>query len=247
MLIIPAIDLKEGKCVRLEQGEKQKETIFSLHPPEVARKWEGLGAKMLHLIDLDGAFSGSPKNKEVIKEIRKEIRIPIQLGGGIRTLENIEHYLSLGINRVIIGTSAYKQTGFLSEACLKFPDQIVVGIDARNGKVAIKGWTEQTELSAIALAKQSEKEGVAAIIYTDIQRDGMLTGINLPATQMLAQAVSIPVIASGGVATTEDIKGLLPLAKNGVKGVIIGRALYEGKIDLTEAIRVAKENENGWL
>jgi len=240
MLIIPAIDLKNGKCVRLEQGKMEQETIFSQDPPAVAQKWEALGAEMLHLVDLDGAFAGSPKNKPVIEKIVHAIRIPVELGGGIRTLESIEEYLNLGINRVIVGTVVYQQKNFLPEACAKFPGHIVVGIDARNGKVAIQGWAEQTDLSAIELAKKSEQEGATAIIYTDIQRDGMLTGINLDATRILAQAVSIPVIASGGVATIEDIKNLLPLAKEGITGVIIGRALYKGTINLTEALCVAK-------
>ena len=242
MLIIPAIDLKNGECVRLEQGELERTTVFSHYPPEVAQKWEALGAEMLHLIDLDGAFAGTPQNKAVVKEIRQATRIPVQVGGGIRTIESIEEYLNLGINRVILGTAVYQQKNLLSEACARFPDQIVVGIDARNGKVAIKGWAEQTDLSAVQLAKHSAKQGVAALIYTDIQRDGMLTGINLEATRLLARSVSIPVIASGGVATIEDIKNLLPLTKDGIKGVIIGRALYKGTIDLKEALRVVKRN-----
>jgi len=240
MIIIPAIDLKNGKCVRLEQGKMEQETVFSHDPPAVARKWEAMGAEMLHLVDLDGAFVGSPQNKLVIEKIVHTIHIPVELGGGIRTLKNIEEYLNMGVNRVILGTVVYQQKNILSEACAKFPGRIVVGIDARNGKVAIQGWAEQTELSAIELAKKSEHEGATAIIYTDIQRDGMLTGINLDATRILAQAVSIPVIASGGVATIEDIKNLLPLTKEGVTGVIIGRALYKGTIDLTEALSVAK-------
>ncbi|MBW1678889.1 MAG: 1-(5-phosphoribosyl)-5-[(5-phosphoribosylamino)methylideneamino]imidazole-4-carboxamide isomerase [Deltaproteobacteria bacterium] len=241
MLIIPAIDLKNGKCVRLEQGEMRKETVFSHHPPEIARNWEALGAEMLHLVDLDGAFSGAPQNKEVIQEIRQAINIPIQLGGGIRTLKTIDLYLKMGIDRVILGTIAYQHKKFLSEACSIFPSQIVVGIDARDGKVAIKGWAEQTHLSAIDLARRCEKEGVAAIIYTDIKRDGMLTGVNLSATRMVAQTVSIPVIASGGVATLKDIVNIMPLAEDGVMGVITGRALYEGTIDLAEALQVVKK------
>lgn len=242
MLIIPAIDLKRGKCVRLEQGEMERETVFSHHPPEIASKWEGLGAELLHIVDLDGAFSGTPRNKEVIKEMRQAIHIPMQLGGGIRDLDVIEQYLAMGINRVILGTAAYQQEQLLSEACLKFPGQILVGIDARNGKVAIKGWAEQTDLAAVALAHRCEREGVAAIVYTDIQRDGMLTGVNVSATRALAQEISIPVIASGGVAKLEDIIELMPLAQEGVVGVIIGRALYTGKIDLEEAIGLAKKS-----
>jgi phosphoribosylformimino-5-aminoimidazole carboxamide ribotide isomerase len=241
MLIIPAIDLKDGRCVRLQQGELQRETVFSHNPPEMAQNWEQLGGEFLHIVDLDGAFSGIPRNKGVIEEIRRAIQIPIQLGGGIRDLETIEQYLVLGVNRVIIGTAAYQEEGFISEACARFPGQIVVGIDARNGSVAIKGWAEQTDLSALTLARRCEQAGVAAIVYTDIQRDGMLTGINLAATQALAREISIPVIASGGVAKMEDIVGLMPLAQDGVVGVIVGRALYEGTIDLREAIRVAKK------
>lgn len=242
MLIIPAVDLKDGKCVRLEQGEVQRETVFSHHPAEIAKRWERLGGELLHIVDLDGAFAGSPRNKEVIEEIRQEIRIPIQLGGGIRELDVIEQYLALGINRVIIGTAAYQREEFVSEACGRFPGQILVGIDARNGNVAIKGWAEQTDLTAVALAHRCEHAGAAAIVYTDIQRDGMLRGINLAATKALARELSIPVIASGGVANMEDITALIPLAREGVVGVIVGRALYEGKLDLSEAIRAAKEN-----
>lgn len=242
MLIIPAIDLKDGKCVRLEQGELQRETVFSHSPPEIAKNWERLGGELLHIVDLDGAFAGIPRNKEVIEEIRQAIHIPIQLGGGIRDLGVIEQYLAMGINRVIIGTAAYQREEFVSEACSRFPAQILVGIDARNGNVAIKGWAEQTELSAVALARRCERAGVAAIVYTDIQRDGMLTGINLAATKALAQEISIPVIASGGVANMEDILGLMPLAPEGVVGVIVGRALYEGKIDLSEAIEAVRRN-----
>jgi phosphoribosylformimino-5-aminoimidazole carboxamide ribotide isomerase len=241
VLIIPAIDLKNGKCVRLKQGEKQAETVFSHYPPVIASKWESLGAQILHLIDLDGAFSGIPQNKEVIQEIRKAIGIPIQLGGGIRTIQAVEAYLTIGINRVILGTAAYQEKGFLAEACSKFPGRIMVGIDAREGQVAVKGWAEQTDFPAIALARRCEQEGATAVIYTDILRDGMLSGINLHHTREIAQAVSIPVIASGGVATTEDIRNLIPLAHDGVAGVIIGRALYEGTVDLTEALRIARE------
>lgn len=239
MLVIPAVDLKQGKCVRLQQGEMDRETVFSLNPAETAHAWESLGAEMLHVVDLDGAFSGSPENLTVVKEIRETIRIPIELGGGIRTLETIETCLSLGINRVILGTIAYQEPDFLQQACRAFPGKVAVGIDARNGNVAIKGWAEQTSLSAVELAQRCEHVGVAAIIYTDISRDGMLTGVNITATQRLAQAVSTPVIASGGVATLDDIRKLVPLAKDGVAGVIIGRALYAGTVSLKEAILAA--------
>jgi phosphoribosylformimino-5-aminoimidazole carboxamide ribotide isomerase len=240
MIIIPAIDLKDGKCVRLQQGEMDKETVFSTNPPEMAVQWEALGAEMLHLVDLNGAFSGSPENRSVVEQIRKAIQIPIELGGGIRSLETIEAYVSLGINRVILGTIACENPDFLTEACTRFPGRIAVGIDARNGNVAIKGWAEQTELSALELARRCQKKGVTAIIYTDITRDGMLTGVNAAATQELAQAVSIPVIASGGVATIDDIQKLLPLGRDGVEGVIVGRALYAGTISLKEAISLTK-------
>ena len=241
MIIIPAIDLKDGKCVRLQQGEMDKDTVFSDKPPEMARKWESLGAQMLHLIDLNGAFSGIPENLAVIQKIRRAITIPIQLGGGIRTLETIETYLSLGIDRIILGTIAYQDSDFLKRACFTFPGRIAVGIDARNGKVAIKGWAEQTELSALDLARRCEEIGVIAIIYTDITRDGMLTGVNAEATRALAQAISIPVIASGGVATIDDIRKLLPLVADGIEGVIIGRALYAGTVKLDEALRLTNE------
>lgn len=239
--IIPAIDLKNGKCVRLRQGEMDKTTVFSGSPPTIARQWQSLGAQMLHLIDLDGAFAGTPRNKTVIREVREAIHIPIQLGGGIRSIDTIAEYLTMGIDRVILGTAAYDNRRLLSESCSRFPGRIVVGIDARNGKVAVKGWAEQTPLSANDLARLSEMEGASAIIYTDITRDGMLTGINLRATQQVAQAVSVPVIASGGVATLQDVLEIIPLVKEGVKGVIIGRALYEGTIDLTKALQAVKD------
>ena len=242
MLIIPAIDLRNGNCVRLKQGAKGEETVFSHQPQEIARKWESLGAQRLHLIDLDGAFSGVPTNKAVIQEIRKEITIPIQLGGGIRSLATIEAYISMGINWMILGTVALEGEDFLSQACSHHPGQIMVGIDARDGKVAIKGWAEQTAFSAIDLARRCEHAGVNAIIYTDIQRDGMLAGVNIASTREVAQAVSIPVIASGGVATIEDIRKLMPLSRDGVAGVVIGRALYEETIDLKEAMQVGKGN-----
>ena len=243
--IIPAIDLKGGKCVRLEQGRIDRETVFSSDPTAVACQWEELGAELIHLVDLDGAFAGIPKNKEVIKAIRAIVRIPLQLGGGIRELKVIEEYLNLGINRIILGTAIYQSKNLLKEACARFPGQILAGIDARNGKIAIKGWSEQTELSVITLAKECAEQGAGAIIYTDILRDGMLSGINLEATQKLARSVSIPVIASGGVAKIADIKNILPLTKDGVTGVIIGRALYEGTIDFKEALKVAREEYVG--
>ncbi|HNR11898.1 MAG TPA: 1-(5-phosphoribosyl)-5-[(5-phosphoribosylamino)methylideneamino]imidazole-4-carboxamide isomerase [Thermodesulfobacteriota bacterium] len=243
MLIIPAIDLKNGNCVRLEQGLMERETVFSSHPSEMAQKWENLGAGMLHLVDLDGAFSGNPQNREAIASIRQAIRIPIELGGGIRDLDTIEAYVLLGINRVILGTVAYQNPDFVKAACSAFPGHIAVGIDARNGMVAVKGWAEQTDQRALDLAQRLEQAGVAAIIYTDISRDGMLTGVNVKATQELARTISVPVIASGGVASLDDILRLLPLAKDRVQGVIIGRALYAGTIRLEEALQLAGEGK----
>lgn len=240
MVIIPAIDLKEGKCVRLEQGELARETVFSLHPARVAEQWKSQGAEWLHLVDLDGAFAGEPKNKEAVREIRAAVDLFLELGGGIRTLAAIEEYLALGIDRAIIGTAAYEQSDFIAQACRAFPGHIAVGIDARGGNVAIKGWAEQTPMAAVDLARRCEQHGVAALIYTDIHRDGMLTGVNVPATQAFAQAVSIPVIASGGVASIEDVVRLRPLERDGVAGVIVGKALYAGTMDLSEAIRAAR-------
>jgi phosphoribosylformimino-5-aminoimidazole carboxamide ribotide isomerase len=240
MLIIPAIDLKEGRCVRLEQGEMERETVFSLHPARVAEQWKSQGAERLHLVDLDGAFAGQPKNKEAVREIRAAVDLPLELGGGIRTLAVIEEYLTLGVDQVIIGTAAYTPGDFLAHACRVFPGRVAVGIDARHGNVAIKGWAEQTQMSAVDLAKRCEQDGVTTLIYTDIHRDGMLTGVNISATRAFAQAVSIPVIASGGVVSVEDVVKLRPLEKDGVAGVIIGKALYAGTIDLSEAIRAAR-------
>lgn len=240
MLIIPAIDLKEGRCVRLEQGEMTRETVFSLHPARVAEKWKSQGAEWLHLVDLDGAFAGEPKNKEAVRGIRAAVDLRLELGGGIRTLAAIEDYLALGIDRAIIGTAAYEQGDFVAQACRAFPGHIAVGIDARNGNVAIKGWAEQTPMPAADLARRCEDHGVTALIYTDIYRDGMLTGVNVQATQVFARAVSVPVIASGGVASIEDVVRLRPLEGDGVVGAIVGKALYAGTIDLAEAIRLAQ-------
>lgn len=240
MLIIPAIDLKAGKCVRLEQGEMARETVFSLHPARIAEQWNSQGAQWLHLVDLDGAFAGEPKNKEAVRDIRASVDLRLELGGGLRTLAAIEGYLRLGIDRVIIGTAAYEQGDFVAQACRAFPGRIAVGIDARDGNVAIKGWAEQTSMPAVELARRCEDQGVTALIYTDIVRDGMLTGVNISATQAFARAVSVPVIASGGVASIEDVVRLKPLEEDGVVGAIVGKALYAGTIDLAEAIRTAQ-------
>ncbi len=240
MIVIPAIDLKEGNCVRLEQGEMNRDTVFSDNPAEQALKWQEAGAELLHLVDLDGAFAGVPKNKDAIEAIIKAIDIPAQLGGGIRDIATIEAYLSLGLSRVIIGTAAQRNPELVIEACQKFPGQIVVGIDAKNGMVAVQGWAELTDISAVDLARKFEDCGVAAIIYTDISRDGMMGGPNLEATKALAEAISIPVIASGGVSSLKDIENLMAIEASGVTGAITGKAIYTGAINLREAIDLTK-------
>lgn len=236
MIIIPAIDLKNGKCVRLLQGRMDAETIFSNDPAAMALKWAGEGARLIHLVDLDGAIDKQPRNLSAIRAIMAAIQIPVQVGGGIRNMDTIKMYLDLGVERVIIGTEAIRNPQLVGRACAQYPHKIVVGIDARNGRVAIEGWTETTTTTAVELAKQFEDVGVAAINFTDIHRDGMHTGPNIEATKNLAESVSIPIIASGGVSTLEDIRNLLPLTPFGVTGVITGRALYEGTLQLKEAI-----------
>ena len=240
MLIIPAIDLKDGKCVRLQQGRKEDQTIFAENPAAVAQKWAGGGAELIHVIDLDGAFEKTPKHIGAVKEIVESVDTPIQLGGGIRNEQTVEMYLQMGVKRVIIGTEAIRRPEFVKRICKRFPDQIIVGIDARKGYVAVDGWTRTTQVKAVELAQQFEDCGVAAINFTDIHRDGMQTGPNIEATRNLAEAVSVPVVASGGVANIEDIKNLLPLQSVGVVGIITGKALYTGALDLKEAIAVAK-------
>ena len=240
MLVIPAIDIKDGRCVRLLQGQMSKETVYSDVPEEMALQWFKKGAEKLHLVDLDGAIEGVPVNGEVIGEITKTVPIPIELGGGIRNLETVEAYLNLGIHQVILGTAAYKNPEFATLACQRFPGRIILAIDARKGFVAVEGWTEQTRVTPAELAKDYEKAGISAIIYTDIQRDGMRTGPNVEATRALAQAVEVPVIASGGISDMDDIKQLLTLARWGVTGMITGKAIYEGTLDLEEAVKLAK-------
>ncbi len=240
MIVIPAIDLKEGNCVRLEQGLMDKDTVFNDNPAAQARLWQDQGAELLHIVDLDGAFAGQPKNRGAIEAILKAITIPAQLGGGIRDIATIEAYLSLGLSRVIIGTAAQRNPELVREACAKFPGQIVVGIDAKNGMVAVQGWAELTDITAVDLAKRFEGFGVSAVIYTDISRDGMLQGPNLEATKALAEAVSIPVIASGGVSSLKDIVNLMAIEASGVTGVITGKAVYTGAIKLNEAIALTK-------
>lgn len=236
MLIIPAIDLKDGKCVRLLQGKADALTEYSDNPVEVARRWESLGARLIHIVDLDGAFTGNQKNLESIKEIRKAVTVDIEVGGGIRDIERIEMLLGLGINRVILGTVAAKRPELVREACKRFPQRIIAGIDARDGRVAIKGWVETTDIKATELALRMQEYGVWGIIYTDISRDGMLSGPNIDAMREMVNAVHIPVIASGGVSSIDDIKRLKEI--KGLYGVITGKALYSGAIDLREAINI---------
>ena len=241
MLVIPAIDIRGGRCVRLLQGQMTKETVYSEFPEEMALKWHEKGAEKLHIVDLDGAVEGIPVNGEAIARITRAVPIPVELGGGIRSLKTVEAYLELGIRQVILGTSALKDPDFAATACQRFPDRIILGIDARAGRVAIEGWTEQTRVTPLDLAKRYEEAGISAIIYTDIQRDGMRTGPNVEATKDLARSVRVPVIASGGISDLQDIKKILPLAQWGVTGMITGKALYEGTLDLAEAVQVAKE------
>lgn len=240
MLILPAIDLKNGRCVRLQQGEMERETLFSDHPEEVAVRWESLGAELLHIVDLDGAVAGRPHNEAAIKRILQSVSVPLELGGGIRNLDTVERYLSLGVKRVVLGTIAHKQPSLLEAACKMFPGRIVVGIDARDGMVAVEGWKETTAMQAADLAKTIADKGVEAIIFTDIKRDGMMSGPNIESTRALAAATDIPVIASGGVTTLDHIRELLRLESCGVKGIIVGRALYEGSINLKEALGLVR-------
>ncbi len=237
MLLIPAIDLKDGKCVRLQQGDMQASTTFGEDPAAMARRWLDAGARQLHLVDLNGAFAGKPFNESAIKAILREVgdEVPVQLGGGIRDLDTIERLLDDGLSFVIIGTAAVKNPGFLKEACIAFGGHIIVGLDARDGKVATDGWSKLTGHEVVDLAKKFEDYGVESIIYTDIGRDGMLTGINIEATVALARAVSIPVIASGGLSNMADIDNLCAVEAEGVAGVICGRSIYTGALDFAQA------------
>lgn len=239
MIIIPAIDLKDGKCVRLLQGKKDEVTVYSDNPAEMAKKWVDMGARLLHVVDLDGAFSGEQKNFERIREIRKAIQIPIQLGGGIRDIAKMEQLADIGVDRMILGTSAAKDPDMVARACKKFESRVLVGIDARDGKVAVKGWVEVTELDAIKFAKDMESAGAAGIIYTDISRDGMMTGPNIDAMAKMVKSVKIPVIASGGVSKLEDVENLMQIKD--IWGAITGKALYSGAMDLKSAIALTME------
>jgi phosphoribosylformimino-5-aminoimidazole carboxamide ribotide isomerase len=241
MLIIPAIDLKDGRCVRLEQGDMATATVFSDDPGKTAAHWAGLGARRLHVVDLNGAFAGKPVNSSAIKAVIAAVDpdVPVQVGGGIRDLDTIERYLDEGVSYVIIGTAAVKNPGFLHEACDAFPGHIIVGLDARAGKVATDGWSKLTGHDVVDLAKRFQDYGVEAVIHTDIGRDGMLKGVNVEATLKLAQALTIPVIASGGITNLEDVKLLCAVESEGIVGAITGRAIYEGRLDFAAAQKLA--------
>jgi phosphoribosylformimino-5-aminoimidazole carboxamide ribotide isomerase len=247
MLLIPAIDLKDGHCVRLKQGDMDQSTTFSEDPEVMARKWVDKGARRLHLVDLNGAFAGHPKNEQAIRKILKEVgsEVDVQLGGGIRDLDTIERYLDAGLRFVIIGTAAVKNPGFLQDACTAFGGHIIVGLDAKDGKVATDGWSKLTRHEVVDLGKKFEDYGVESIIYTDIGRDGMLSGINIEATVKLAQALTIPVIASGGLSSMADIERLCAVESEGIEGVICGRAIYTGDLDFEAAQIRADELNSG--
>jgi len=241
MLLIPAIDLKDGKCVRLRQGRMEDNTVFSDDPVAVAGRWVAAGAKRLHLVDLDGAFAGVPRNGEIIHAIREAYPdIQIQVGGGIRDEETIQGYLNAGVDYVIIGTKAVSEPHFISDIAAEFPNRIIVGLDAKDGKVAIDGWSKLSHHDVIDLAQRFENDGVEAIVYTDINRDGMMGGVNIEATARLARAIQIPVIASGGITNLADIHALRQIVADGVAGAITGRAIYEGTLDFEEARRLAE-------
>ena len=241
MIIYPAIDIRGGRCVRLTEGRFDAETVFADDPAEMALKWAGLGAEFLHLVDLDGALAGEGKNVPVIERILQSVSIPVQLGGGIRNLETIEKLLSLGVTRIILGSAAVKNPQLVEEACKKYPGHIAVGIDAKNGDVAIEGWGKGSGVAATELAKKMAAYGVETIIYTDISRDGMLSGVNVEATAALARVCGVPIIASGGVASLEDIRRVKAVESDGVQGCIIGKAIYTGAVDLKAALALAKE------
>ena len=242
MLLIPAIDLKDGKCVRLRQGRMDDATVFSDDPLEVAQRWVDAGARRLHIVDLNGAFAGQPVNAEVIQRITEAFPdLPIQVGGGIRDEDTVQAYLDLGVNYVIIGTKAVSAPHFINDLCMEFPGHIIVGLDAKDGRAAIDGWSKLSHHNVQELAQRFERDGVAAIVYTDIGRDGMMNGVNVESTVELARSVTIPIIASGGVSSMDDIKALCAVEDEGIMGAIIGRALYEGSIDLANAQKYVDE------
>lgn len=240
MILFPAIDLKNGQCVRLEQGDMARATVFNLDPAAQAKTFEDEGFEYLHVVDLDGAFAGKPVNASAVESMLKVVAFPVQLGGGIRDLATVEAWLSKGIRRVIIGTAAVRDPQLVKEAAKKFPGRVAVGLDARDGKVAVEGWAEASTVTALEIAQRFEDAGVAAIIFTDIARDGMLKGLNLDATIALADAISIPVIASGGFASIDDVKALLTPRASRLEGAISGRALYDGRVDPAEALKLIR-------
>ncbi len=242
MIVIPAIDLKEGKCVRLVQGDFSQVTVYSEDPAEMARTWREKGARRIHVVDLDGSLAGSPRNREVIRAIVDEAGVPVQVGGGIRDRKTVDAYLGMGVGWVILGTAALRNEPFVRDVCSAYPGRIILGIDARSGRVAVQGWTEKTSVTAKEIARLYEGCGIAAIVYTDIARDGMETGVNVEGTKDLARSVRIPVIASGGVAGIRDIERLKEIEEFGVVGVIAGKSLYTGALSLEEAIRVAEKS-----
>ena len=242
MLLIPAIDLKDGKCVRLRQGRMDDETVFGDDPVEVARRWVDAGARRLHMVDLNGAFEGKPVNAGAIKAVAEAFPdLPIQVGGGIRDEETVQAYLDAGVQYAIIGTRAVSAPHFVNDLCVEFPGHIIVGLDAKDGKVAIEGWSKLSHHSVIDMAQRFEQDGVDAIVFTDIGRDGMMSGVNVDSTVALAQAIHIPVIASGGITNIEDIRALCAVSDEGIMGAITGRAIYEGSLDLTAAQQLADE------
>ena len=240
MIIFPAIDIRDGKCVRLFKGDFNQETVFSDKPEEMAEKWQAEGAEFLHLVDLDGALAGKSQNLATVKKIIAAVNIPVELGGGIRTMENIDEVLALGVKRVILGSVAVKNPDLVKEACAKYGERIVVGIDAKDGIVAVDGWGVSGNVDVITLAKEMAKAGVKTIIYTDISRDGTLAGVNVAATAKLARESGINIVASGGVKSTADIKALLPYEKDGIEGVIVGKSIYMKTLDLAEAIEIGR-------
>lgn len=243
MILFPAIDLKEGLAVRLEQGDMARATVFHRDPAAQARAFEMQGFRYLHIVDLDGAFAGKPVNADAVDRILETIGIPVQLGGGVRDMATVEGWLGKGVDRVIIGTAAVRDPAFVKEAARKYPGRVAVGLDARDGKVAVEGWAEASELTVLDIARRFEDAGVAAIIYTDIARDGMLKGINWDSTIALAEAISIPVIASGGLASMDDIRTLLEPRARKLEGAIAGRAIYDGRLDVAEALRMIRDAE----
>lgn len=243
MIIFPAIDIRGGKCVRLLKGDFAKETVFSDKPEDMAKKWQAQGAAFLHLVDLDGALKGKSQNLATVEKILAAVDIPVELGGGIRTMENIDEVLKLGVRRVILGSVAVRRPELVREACAKYGDRIVVGIDAKDGIVAVDGWGVSGNVEATALAKEMKKAGVKTIIYTDISRDGTLAGVNVEATAKLARESGVNIVASGGVKSIDDIKALKPYEKDGIEGVIVGKSIYMGTLDLAEAIAIASKED----